>query len=354
MDFQPWSTADLMEVVYAPSDLPDNFWLKFFTRTYNSTEKTIYFDKIPNLDRRLAPFVAPNVQGRIMSSRGTQVASFTPAYVKPKHVVDPSRGFTRRPGEPVFGLGPTSLTPAQRIDAQIAQNVTDERDMIERRWDWMACQAICFASITVEGDDYPSRTVNFGRDSSLTTILTGSARWGQVDADPLADIQESRNAAFPLGRAPITDLIFGSTAWPLFASDTKVQALLSTQKRGSETNFNNALTNGEPYQFMGQISGPDGGGLINLWVYSNWYEAEDGSIQQFLDPRDVIGVGSAIQGVQCFGAIEDLDSMQPVSIFPSTWTQKDPSRRFTMCQSAPLMVPVNPNNTFRIRATDTI
>lgn len=349
MDFQPWSLADLMQVVYNPSDLPDNFWLGFFDRVYNSPEKTIYFERIPALDRRLAPFVAPNVQGRIMSSIGRQVQSFTPAYIKPKHVVDPSKGFTRRPGEPAFGLGPTSLTPAQRIDAQIAQNVQDERDMIQRRWDWMACQAMCFGSITVAGDDYPSRTVDFKRDPSLTTILSGGAMWGSGTDTPLVDIQDSADAAYPLGRAPITDLIFGTTAWNLFSKNEAVQDLLSTLKRGSTTDFNNALRNGEPYQQMGNISGP--GGNFTLWRYSNYYVDQTGAVVQFLDPRDVIGVGGALQGVQCFGSIEDLDSMEPVTIFPSTWVEKEPSRRYTMCQSAPLMVPVNPNNTFRIRVT---
>jgi hypothetical protein len=350
-----WSTAELMEVTYSPSDLPDNFWLGFFPRTFTSEAEEIFFDRIPQLDRRLAPFVAPNVQGRIMSSRGTQLASFKPAYLKPKHAVDPSKGLQRRPGEAPAGIGQGNgvgtLTIAERIDAQIAQNLTDERDMIERRWDWMACQAICFGQITISGQDYPSVTVDFQRDGSLTVILSGTTEWDQSGADPLGDLQGLINAAFPLGRGPIRRLVFGSGAWGLFVANTAVRGLLSTLTRGTTTDFNISLTDGAPFQNMGYVSLGQGG-IMQLWVYSNWYEDETGEEVQFLDPYDVIGIGNP-NGVQCFGAILDLTSLQAVPMYPSNYTVPEPSRLFTMTQSAPLMVPTNPNSTFRIRVKTT-
>lgn len=344
-----WDTAELLQVTYAPSDLPDGFWLRFFPNTHTSEAETIYFDNLPVLDRRLAPFVAPNVQGRIMESRGSTVSSFKPAYLKPKHVIDPSKSITRRPGEPIAVIGPGTLTLQERFDAWVAQGVSDERDMIERRWDWMAAQAIQFGQITVSGEDYPSQTINFNRDPSLTLLQSGSGAWDQSTSNPFGDIQTMINLARPLGRSAITDLIFGATAWELFSEKDDVQLLLSNQKRGSETNFNNALTDGSPYQFMGQVSGPNGAGLVNLWVYSNWYEDDTGNQVQFMDPTDMIGAGKAVNGVQAFGAILDADGLQATPIFPKNWKNPDPSRVFTMSQSAPLMVPININNTFRIR-----
>lgn len=344
-----WETADLLEVTWAPSDLPDGFWLRFFPHTFTSEKEEIYFDDIQPEDRRLAPFVSPNVAGRVMESRGSTVSSFKPAYLKPKHIIDPSKALTRRRGEPIASIGPGTLSLQDRYDAWVAQGVTDERNMIERRWDWMGAQAIQFGQVTVVGEDYPSRTINFNRDPSLTLLQSGAGAWDQNTSDPLADLQAMINLSFPLGRAPITDFVFGSTAWELFSHKDEVQLLLSNQKRGSDTNFNNALTNGAPYQLMGTVSGPGGAGLVNLWVYANWYEDENKQIVQFMDPTDVIGAGNAVNGVQAFGAIMDAKGLKAVPIFPKNYIQEEPSRTITLSQSAPLMVPININNTFRIR-----
>lgn len=346
-----WETADLLNVTFPENELPDGFWLNFFPTLYTSESQKIYFDNMPVLDRRLAPFVAPNVQGRVMESKGSTVSDFTPAYVKPKHIIDPSKAVTRRIGEPIGVIGPGTLTMQERFDAWVAQGVAEERDMIVRRWDWMACQALCFASITIVGENYPSQTINFNRDSTLTLLQSGAGAWDQNTSDKQADLQLMINRARPLGRAGIGNLIFGSTAWELYESDADVQLLLSNQRRGSNTEFNIALNDGSPYQLMGQVSGPKGAGLVNLWTYSNYYEDDTGAKVQFLHPDDVVGVGGALGGVRAFGAIMDADEggLQATPIFPKNWKNPDPSQFLTMSQSAPLMVPTNPNNSFRIR-----
>ena len=55
--------------------------------------------------RRLAPFVSPLVAGKAERSRGYSTRSFTPAYVKPKHVVEPSKAMKRRAGERLTEIG---------------------------------------------------------------------------------------------------------------------------------------------------------------------------------------------------------------------------------------------------------
>lgn len=355
-----WESSDLMDVTYAQIERPDNFWMRFFPRVFTSEAQDIYFDQLPILDRRLAPFVAPNVQGRVMRSRGHKMSSFRPAYVKPKHVVDPSRAIARRPGEPLAGrggIGGNPLTLDQRFDAIVADNVITERELIERRWDWMACQAIKDGRVTVVGQDYPSVTVDFGRDASLTVLLTGGATWTTANTShPLVDLQSVRRAAFTLGRAPIRTLIFGQDAWSAFAAHADTQKLLDEMRRGSNSNFNTTgLSDGAPFEYQGQISGGNDGGRFDLWVYSNDYEETDEltgalTVVPFINTGDVIGVGGAIQGVMAFGAIMDKRAgLKALPIFTKMYEEDDPSVVYTLSQSAPLPVPVNPNNSFRIR-----
>lgn len=347
-----YDTATLIGVQSRPENQPDGFWLRFFPSEVMSQGEEILFDDLGDNDRRLAPFVAPMAQGRVMREKGFETKSFRPAYVKPKHVVSPHKALHRRPGEALTG----EMTPMMRFNAAVAANMVSERMMIERRLDWMAAQAIAYGAVTVQGEDYPEQYVDFGRDASLTDVLTGTARWGESAADPLGDIRVLRQAAFTLGGYPVNDLIFGPDAWALFAADTDVKALLSTQSRGSTTDFRQpVMSAGEPYAFEGTIGNAaiGSGGEIRLWTYSNFYEQTLGGARvNYIDTHDVVGVGNPM-GKQAFGAILDADAgLASLRMFPKMWKNPDPSVYYTMTQSAPLMVPMNPNSTFRIRAHD--
>lgn len=347
-DLPMWGTFETITVQQDTRQAPpDGFWLRFYPRTITSTSRTIYFDQLPLRDRRLAPFVAPNVQGRIISERGRPMASFKPAYLKPKHEVTPDRAIERRPGEPFGG----NKSPEQRFNEIIAENLKTEREMIERRWDWMAAQATIYGYVDIWSEDYPKVRVDFGRDASLTIILSGAALWSAGTANVMADINLIRTRAFTLGGSPVNTFVFGIDAWNAFSSKAEIKELLSNQNRGTQSVFNGTgLQSGEPFEYQGRIQGPNGGGFIEMYTYSNTYEDADGSTQQFMDPRDVVAIGNNFQGIRAFGAILDKRSLQAVPMFPKVWdADEDPSGTFTMTQSAPLMVPGNPNNSGRLR-----
>jgi hypothetical protein len=120
--FDLYSTATLLDVLrIQPAE--SSYWLdSFFGRTMNFTTEDIMFDKVVS-QRRLAPFVSPVVQGRVMRKQGYQTLSFRPAYTKPKHVVDPNRQFSRLAGEGIGG----SLTTAQRWNADLAPHLRTRR-----------------------------------------------------------------------------------------------------------------------------------------------------------------------------------------------------------------------------------
>jgi hypothetical protein len=345
-----YGTTALLEVQQRFQDLPDGFWRNRFTRIFTFDKQDVVFERADTDNRKLAPFVAPNVQGRVMRGQGYYAQSLRPAYVKPKHVVDPTQAIPRRMGEPFGG----SMSLQARFDAITAMNLRLEREAIERRWDWMACRATVDGTVTIAGDDYPTVTVDFGRDPSLTTQLTGTARWSQTaTADPLTNLATLNDAAFRLGNAPITDIVMGTTAWSNFTKVQSVKDLLNTLSRGTSSTFPTIpLIQNSNYQFMGQIISP--GGAFNLYRYSNWYSdvASDGTltVKQFLDPTVVVGLGPAMDGVGLFGAILDYDAgfLAEATIFPKMWNEKDPSVVYTMSQSAPLFAVTNPNNTFKL------
>lgn len=338
-----YETTTLVGVIRV-QQVQDPYWLNLcFPRTITFDTEEIHFDQVSET-RKLAPFVSPSVQGKIQRRQGYTAKSFRPAYVKPKDELRPNRAIPRMAGEALTG----SMSPAQRRNAWIAELLRLQKEEITRRWDWMAARAIIDGSVTVTGDGYPTQVVDFGRDAGNTLTLTSTAQWDDTAADPLANIESIRRQVRKKSASSVTRLTFGSDAWAAFTEDTKVQELLSNQKRGSDSDFNSNLGQGAPYEYRGYLSGK-GTGTLELYTYGDTYEDETGTEQNFLDPTYVAATGPGIQGVRCFGAILDDDAMVAMSMFPKMWKQPDPSVTYIMTQSAPLMVPTQPNGSAVIK-----
>lgn len=354
MAFDLYSTADMLDVVRV-TPVESAYWLDgWFGQSKQFTTAEIMFDKL-RTSRKLAPFVSPVVQGRVMRSQGYETRAFAPGYVKPKHIVDPNRMFTRRPGE-VPGLG--SSSPAARWNAAIAENLAEERESINRRENWMAAMSIINGSVTITGEDYPTQVVDFRRNAGLTRVLVGAARWGESGAAPLKDIAELRTLAFQESGAGITRLTMGLGAFDLFYEDEDVQKLLKGQEIGnvartSDSTLSALGSPGQPFEYRGVLQGANGQGRLEVYTYNEQYEDEDDVTQSIMDTYSVVGTGNSIRGVRCYGAIRDKRAgLQALPIFPKMWDQEDPSLTYTMTQSAPLPVPTNIDNSFHIIVHD--
>lgn len=302
-------------------------------------DEYIDFEKIRE-GRKLAPLVIPTVQGRPVYSEASTVTRMKAAYVKPKDVVSPGRVIKRRPGENMFA--PNQMSPQARYNALIGDILRVHRDTIDRREEWLAAQAIISGKLTLSGPDYPSRVVDFGRAGNHTINLTGSARWDQsgvVIMDVLQTyIDRVRRAAFG---GPVNRLTVGSNVLPIMLKNDSVKAQLDEQVRGTNANLNTGLRAGDYVEYIGKL-GPN----LELWVNSDFYETADGTAVPFLDPDTIVLTGPNVMGVRCFGAILDEQAgFNAMPVFPKMWPQQDPSATFVMSQSAPLTVPVNPNNT---------
>jgi hypothetical protein len=338
-----YSTTTLLEVLEQTRTL-NPFWLSFFDTQINFETTDIMFDMVSTDYRSLAPFVVPNVQGRVMGLGNYSSKSFKPAYVKPKHVVDPNMVIERRPGE---RLGTGSLSLEARRNAVIAEILRIHDALHVNRREWMAAKAIIDGAVTIASEDYPTTLVDFRRDASLTTTLTGGAAWSANTATPLADLKRNRMRVNALSGQRLTKHVFGANAWDMFCSRVDLKGMMQKDAGGYNTNVTLMEDGYEGQEFMGVIQGSNGGGRIEAWVDTSKYKDASGNEQFFLEQNAVVGVASPA-GVRCFGAIKDLDRLSAVEMFPKMWREQDPSVEYIMTQSAPLMVPKFPNATFKM------
>ena len=335
-----YSTAELRKVIVDSRPPVQYFIDRLYPEQMNFDTEEIMFDELRH-GRRMAPFVAPNVQGRVLKRSGFYTKTFRPAYVKPKDAVTPGKMLRRIAGEGLLG----EMSPEQRWKATVAAYQLDQRKQIFRRWEWMAAQAALYGAVTISGEDYPTVTIDFGRAANHTVILTGTALWSDtVNSNPIDNLELWAKRVHDAEGFVVTRVTMGTTAWQLFRKHPAVKELLET-RRGSESIAETGPGLGESVQFKGTI------GNFDIYVYSDLYEDDDGVMQAMMDPRDVfLEASGGYEGVRAFGAIMDAKAgLKPLDIFPKMWENEDPSVIYLLSQSAPLMIPSRPNCTLRAR-----
>ena len=337
---QFYDTTALLGVM-AEQDAPEFYWLSMFDNQINSDEETIDFEKIPHAGRRLAPFVTPLSQGKPIYKRKSRVSRVKPAYLKPKDGVSPDRVMKRKPGEL---LARTPMSPEQRRQAILADIAVQHNEAIDRTLEWLAARAVIDGKVTIGDDLMPERLVDFGRAANQTIVLGAGARWGEAGVSIVNNIEDwrtlARRAEFG-GR--LNRITFGPDAWDEVRKDDEIKRLLDLNTRGTDANVRTGIAANSEIEYVGNL-GPD----LAAYVYSDYYETADGTVVPFLDAKDVVLTGPGVMGYRCFGAIQDPHAQyQSFEKFPRHFMQDDPAGEFVMTQSAPLMVPVNPNVTLK-------
>lgn len=291
--------------------------------------------------RRMAPFASPLVEGAIVEARRVTTNTFRPAYIKDKRVPDLKRPIRRAIGERIGG---GDMTAGERAAANLAYEMADQLDMIQRRLEWMANSAVQFGTVTVTGEGYPTTVVDFGRDSALTVALTLTAKWTTANiagatATPRTNVQTWIQLVLQKSGAAPTDIVFTPYAWDMFTTDPKVKDTVWYPRSGdSELNFAAASRKG------GVLVGMWDG--IRCWLYNEWYvDPADNTEKPMLPDKTVILCGPDLMGNRAFGAIMDPEfNYGALAYAPKSWVQKDPAVRLLMMQSAPLVVPFRANH----------
>lgn len=333
-----FSTNSLNGVVESLKRTPAFLLNTFFRQVETSDTEEIHFDvEIDGKKRRLAPFVHPLKEGKLVESRGYQTKNFRPAYTKDKRVHDATRPFKRTAGEQIGGS--TNITPAQRQQINLTRDLRDQVDMITRRLEVMSCEALRTGKVTVKGEGYDTVVVDFGRASNLTiTKLTGT-KWGESGVSPSKDVEAWAMLVLKGAGSSIRNLVMDPDAWDKYREDPKLEKKLDFAKvKSGDINLG---TLPDHVQYKGND------GTFDLWVYADWYVDPDTNEEvPMLPSGTVLGVGD-IMGVRHFGAIKDEEAgFQSREYFSKSWVVQDPSARFLLMQSAPLMVPYRPNACF--------
>lgn len=304
----------------------------------------IHFD-VEVKGRAIAPFVSPNSVGKVIDRQGFQTKTFRPAYVKVLTPIRPNAYLKRAMGEKI-GIG--DLTAQQRKEAILASTMLDHVEQVDRRLNLMAVEALISGQVTVEGEDYPTTTVNFGRDSDLSVVLSGTARWSEDGATPIDDIEAAIQLVGELEGVDVPVIVMDPQAAKAFRRNKQVQEILDIRRASGDPTAQLAG--------LGLATPPNGLTLLGsfgsfvVFVYADYYQDAAGVTHPVLPAGTVLGGSPAIEGTRAFGAIQDEEAgVQALPLFMKSWVEKNPGVRYLLTQSAPLVVPRRPNASFSIK-----
>lgn len=318
---------------------------KFFPNIIVSDSEFVSID-IDIGKRRIAPFVSPLVEGKIVEQRRMQTNIFKPAYIKDKRAPDLRKPIRRMIGERIGG----ELSGPERELANIEQEMTDQVDILTRRLEWMAAQALLNATVTITGEGFPSVLIDFGRDSTLSVSLSAGVQWTPANiasgaASPTTNIEGWQRQILKKSGATVTDIVFSTSAWEGFIADPLLKGAIYYPRMGESGNVIDPgarIERGAVHKGMW--------GQYNLWIYNEWYvdsgtEGQTSNTEYpMLPDGSLIMSGPMMMGTRAFGQILDpAFNYVGLPFAPKTWVTEDPAQRFIMMQSSPIVIPSRAN-----------
>jgi len=320
---------------------PQKFLLdKFFPNLVMSDSEEVSIDVDVGI-RRMAPFVSPLVEGKLVEQRRYQTNVFKPAYIKDKRAPDLRKPVRRQIGERIGG----ELKGVEREMANLNFEMTDQIDMVDRRLEWMGAQALLNGTVLIQGEGFPTVLVDFGRDATLTIALTGGQLWSPANiaagtATPAANIEVWGHQMLKKSGGVATDIVFTTTAWNNFILDPVLKGAIWYPGNGGNGNTINV---GAQIQRGAQYKGR--WGQYDLWVYNDWYVDPVTNVETPMVPDGtVLMSGPDLMGTRAFGQIMDpAFNYEGLPYAPKTWIEQDPAQRFLLMQSSPIVIPSRVN-----------
>jgi hypothetical protein len=203
----------------------------------------------------------------------------------------------------------------------------------------MAAETLITGHTTITGEQYPTMVVDYGRDAALTFAVQESDEWDEkTTSHPWNQLTDWSLLVLQKSGAMGNDVVMDIEAWKAFQVHPDV---VDVMKMFNISGINTELTSkveGEGATYVGTLKG------FNFYVYAGWYLDDNGVEQPIMPTGTVLMLSKSLMGVRAFGAIRDeMAGFAAVPYFPKSWVEQDPSVRYMMTQSAPLVVPERVN-----------
>ena len=284
----------------------------FFRDTFFPNIKTFPTEKvlidIVKGGEKMAPFIAPRINGSIDDRLGYSTNELTTPRVAPKRVLTGEDLAKRQPGDNVY----TTRSPQEVAASILVQDLTDLDNQITRTEEWFAVQVMLGEKfdITLEdenGNKAGTFSVDYGFDNSVE--IAADEKWGTktgtkitaADVDVIAKIEEWIEDYIIKNSIATPDIaVLDPDAGKAFVNNAVVQKLLTLR---AQSGFRQEPTfKGQGVTFLGVFTKYN----LEFYTYSNFIKNEEESEQ--LLPSGTVIVAQSGQGTLAYGAVTQKES----------------------------------------------
>lgn len=336
----PISLYDSRTMMAAVRQLPPaNAWLlrTFFPGKTEFTTKNVDVDIIKG-KRKVGAYVSPIKAGKVRTKEGMTTKTFEPPYLKEKEAITPQEFFLREAGNTIYAPGDG---PGQRAQRELGR-ILGELDLSYTRAEEVQAASILNDGTVVCTGEGVNVQVDFGMPATHKITLTGTDLWTDTtNSNPLDDLVDWCNLVIKDSGIVPRKAVLGLDVSKAFVNHPKVKDILNNRRIVMGQIDPQQLPEGVTY--LGNVT--HAGVDLDLYTYQEWYLDANG-VDQPMVPADKIWIGSPNTANKIlYGAIQDLDAGGLVSMarFPKSWDEKDPSVRWVMLQSAPLVAMLQPD-----------
>lgn len=307
--------------------LRDMFFGK--TETHNTEDVDIHVKK--GL-RRVAPYVASSHRGKLIERTGHIAETFKPPYLKPKMVTTAEDALTPMMGEIIYS-GKT-ISPLQRVAKLVLEDMEELSDMIDRREDLQASEALFGGVVTIKGEGVDT-SIDFGIPAANKITLGGGDLWSAGTSTPYNDLKDWKRQGRKASGTNIDVVVMGREAVDALLDNDEFQKKLDTRRL--DLGSIKPEDKGNGVTFVGDVKSLG----LEIWAYDEWYIDPETLIETELVPsKEIMMTSKSAMRKLHYGVIKDLKSKFNTKRFAKSWEDNtDVSERYLMVQSAPLCVP---------------
>jgi hypothetical protein len=239
----------------------------------------------------------------------------------------------RLEGEHIYTDG---MTGADFANQQLGKELANLDEMITRKEEWMAAQALQNGQIDIVGDGVDD-VVSFGMAASHLVTLTGADLWSATTSDPIGDLEDWMELVAKDSGLTVDKIIMGKAAAKSFLAHKDVQQRMN-MLRANILNVTPSM-NAPGMRYIGTIDMAVEIYTYNEWYIDDWSDPANPVELPMMDEKKVLLGSTQARCTRHYGMIKDLKCSAIVPKFPKTWDEEDPSQKMLMLQSAPLPVP---------------
>lgn len=293
-------------------------------------------------NQKIAPFVAPEVGGKVVKRDGYSMKAYQPAFIAPKRALTVDTLKKKGFGEAYYN----QLTPEERALAITADDLAEMDEMIVRREEAMCAEVLHTNALTMNhySDDnklIEVKNIAYYNGEANDAVYAPAVAWGKDGADIIGDCAAIALSIKQRGLAAV-DVLLGSEAADAFLNDEKIQKLLDNR------NYNiGSVDPTEQFDDAVLLATLNcKGHKLNFIQYAGTYEAEDGTVKDYINKKDIIVTAPGC-GVTNYGAITQIDygsadfTTHVAKRVPLYEVEKQV--KSVALRTAPLVQPVNKN-----------